>query len=166
MLRLWSFADARRSCQGATRWGLPAEFCARSQQGAPCRIASSCECREHLLMNVSRDEQRVLHVLAQGGHIAHYREDNRIIAVDCFNRDGHRLADCRLDVFGKLKRKRLIASKGGGSIASRPRGLGRARAARQPPACGPLAMGWQERRAALAASLVLSFVGAIAGEPA
>ncbi|MBI2254568.1 MAG: YjhX family toxin [Proteobacteria bacterium] len=65
-------------------------------------------------MNVSRDEQRVLHVLAQGGHIAHHREDNRIIAVDCFNRDGHRLVNCRLDLFAKLKRKGLIASKGGG----------------------------------------------------
>lgn len=66
-------------------------------------------------MNVSRMEQRVLHVLAQGGHIRHHRaEDGRVVAVDCFNREGHRLADCTLDTFHRLRRRRLISSSGGG----------------------------------------------------
>lgn len=66
-------------------------------------------------MNVSRMEQRVLHVLAQGGHIRHHRDDSgAVAAIDCFNRDGHRLADCTLDIFHKLRRRRLIESRGGG----------------------------------------------------
>ncbi|HWK68148.1 MAG TPA: YjhX family toxin [Rhizobiaceae bacterium] len=63
-------------------------------------------------MNISRGEQRVLHVLAQGGYIRHHRGDNgRIHHVDCFTRDGYRLADCTLEVFAKLRRKRLIESR-------------------------------------------------------
>ncbi len=63
-------------------------------------------------MNISRDEQRVLHALAQGGCIRHHRGNTgRILTVDCFTRDGYRLADCTLDVFAKLRRKRLIESR-------------------------------------------------------
>ena len=63
-------------------------------------------------MNISRNEQRVLHVLAQGGFIRHHRAENgRIIDVLCFTRDGHILTDCTPDVFAKLRRKRLIESK-------------------------------------------------------
>lgn len=63
-------------------------------------------------MNISRDEQRVLHALAQGGFIRHERGDNgRILQARCFTRDGHVLANCTLDVFAKLRRKRLIESR-------------------------------------------------------
>ncbi|MDP2697474.1 YjhX family toxin [Thalassospira sp.] len=63
-------------------------------------------------MNISRSEQRVLHVLAQGGHIRHKRADNgRITDILCFTRDGYVLADCTLEVFAKLRRKRLIESR-------------------------------------------------------
>jgi uncharacterized protein YjhX (UPF0386 family) len=65
-------------------------------------------------LNISRLEQRVLHVLAQGGQIKHIREDGRIVEVDCFNRDGHRLTDCTLDLFKKLKKRGLIASQNSG----------------------------------------------------
>jgi uncharacterized protein YjhX (UPF0386 family) len=65
-------------------------------------------------LNISKLEQRVLHVLAQGGLIRHTREDGRIVEVDCFNRDGHRLADLTLDLFRKLKRRGLIGSVNGG----------------------------------------------------
>jgi uncharacterized protein YjhX (UPF0386 family) len=65
-------------------------------------------------LNISRLEQRVLHVLAQGGSIKHTREDGRIVEVDCFNRDGHRLTDCTLDLFKKLKKRGLIASQNSG----------------------------------------------------
>lgn len=65
-------------------------------------------------MNISKYEQRVLHALAQGGRIVHRRDSGgRIIEVDCFNRDGFRLADCTLPLFHKLRKKRLIASHQG-----------------------------------------------------
>lgn len=65
-------------------------------------------------MNVSKHEQRVLHALAQGGVIRHLRDDaGRVVAADCFTRDGFRLADCTLAVFRRLKRRGLIASQGG-----------------------------------------------------
>lgn len=65
-------------------------------------------------MNISRHEQRVLHALAQGGRIEHRRDDRgRIVAVDCFNRDGWRLDDCSLGVFAKLRKRGLIASRNG-----------------------------------------------------
>lgn len=65
-------------------------------------------------MNISKYEQRVLHALAQGGCIKHRRDGSgRVFDVDCFNREGFRLADCSLDVFRKLRRRRLIASSGG-----------------------------------------------------
>lgn len=66
-------------------------------------------------MNISRAEQRVLHVLAQGGLIRHERGQGRkITRVVCVNRDGHILSDCTIEVFFRLRRRRLIASRDGG----------------------------------------------------
>jgi uncharacterized protein len=66
-------------------------------------------------VNISKYEQRVLHALAQGGAIHHIRDqaNGRIIEVDCVTRDGYRLVDCTLSVFARLKRRRLIESRGG-----------------------------------------------------
>ena len=83
---------------------------------------------ESLTVNISKLEQRVLHVLAQGGFIRHTWADNRIIAVDCFSRDGYRLADCTLDLFRRLKRRGLIESRGGGSYRISRLGLSCVRA--------------------------------------
>jgi uncharacterized protein YjhX (UPF0386 family) len=62
-------------------------------------------------MNISRAEQRVLHELAKGGFIRHYRDERgRIHLVECVTRDGFILSDCDLATFGRLRRKRLIES--------------------------------------------------------
>jgi uncharacterized protein YjhX (UPF0386 family) len=80
-------------------------------------------------VNVSKYEQRVLHALAQGGAIRHSRdEDGRIVAADCFSRDGLRLADCTLAVFRRLKRRGLIASRDGRPYAITRLGLAAVRA--------------------------------------
>ena len=65
-------------------------------------------------MNISRTEQRVLHVLALGGRIEHSRNGAKIDEILCISRDALILSDCTLQVFQSLRRKRLIASEGGG----------------------------------------------------
>lgn len=81
-------------------------------------------------VNRSKYEQCVLHALAQGGMIVHRRdpETGKITQVDCFNRDGWRLDDCRLGVFRKLKRRRLIASADGAPYRITRDGLAAVRA--------------------------------------
>lgn len=65
-------------------------------------------------MNISRFEQRVLHVLAQGGEIHFERAPNgKVQEVTCYNRDGFVLEDCTMAVFGRLKRRRFIKSVSG-----------------------------------------------------
>ncbi|MEL6586979.1 MAG: YjhX family toxin [Pseudomonadota bacterium] len=62
-------------------------------------------------MNISKHEQRVLHVLAQGGAIHFDRLPNgKIHDIRCVTRDGHILADCTLRVFDRLRKRRLIKS--------------------------------------------------------
>lgn len=64
-------------------------------------------------MNLSKHEQRVLHALAQGGHITYRKDDKgKISEVLCVNREGWVLSDCTLALFQKLRRRRLIASHG------------------------------------------------------
>ncbi|MEO1311516.1 MAG: YjhX family toxin, partial [Pseudomonadota bacterium] len=66
-------------------------------------------------MNISKAEQRVLHVLARGGVVAVEKDDRgKIIAVNCITREGWTLADCTLAVFQRMKQRGLIASAGGG----------------------------------------------------
>lgn len=75
-------------------------------------------------MDISREEQRVLHALAQGGAIHVVKAGNgRITDVECLNRDGWLLSQCNLTLFKKLKRKKAIASADGRPYRITRRGL-------------------------------------------
>ncbi len=75
-------------------------------------------------MDISRAEQRILHLLAQGGRIEIVRGDNRKVErVTCINRDGWRAAGFDVFLFRKLKRRRAIASKQGQPYRITRRGL-------------------------------------------
>ncbi|MCX8280323.1 hypothetical protein OSJ77_08970 [Phyllobacterium sp. 0TCS1.6C] len=75
-------------------------------------------------MDISRDEQRILHLLAQGGKILLDKDDRKTIReVICLTRDGSRYMACDIGLFRKLKQKRAIASSGGGPYHVTRRGL-------------------------------------------
>ncbi len=66
-------------------------------------------------MNISKAEQRTLHVLARGGAILFEKDGKgKIVEINCASPEGWTLADCTLDIFAKLRRRRLIASSNGG----------------------------------------------------
>ncbi|MGO8477505.1 YjhX family toxin, partial [Rhizobium ruizarguesonis] len=55
-------------------------------------------------MDISRTEQRILHLMAQCGRIEITRDDDRKIeAVSCFTRDGWLYPGVDLDLFRRLK---------------------------------------------------------------
>ena len=75
-------------------------------------------------MDISRAEQRILHLLAQGGRIDLVRnEAGKPEEVYCFSRDGWRYTGLDMDLFCKLKRRKTIASKGGQPYRITRRGL-------------------------------------------
>ncbi|WP_028032931.1 YjhX family toxin [Chelativorans sp. J32] len=75
-------------------------------------------------MDISRAEQRILHILAQGGRIQIEKDENgRIIELSCFTRDGWHFPGLDLALFRKVKRKRAIASVNGGPYRITRRGL-------------------------------------------
>lgn len=74
-------------------------------------------------MNISREEQRALHVLALGGCILHERGDGpKITSATCITREGMVLADFDMTVFKRLRRKRLIESRSGSPYRISKRG--------------------------------------------
>jgi uncharacterized protein len=75
-------------------------------------------------LNISKPQQRTLHALAQGGVIVLERDERgHIISAECLTRDSWQLADCDLAVFKSLKKKGLIASRGGGPYRITREGL-------------------------------------------
>ncbi|MBN9346321.1 MAG: hypothetical protein J0I48_08980 [Devosia sp.] len=75
-------------------------------------------------MDISRQEQRVLHMLAQGGVIVPLKDSKgRIEALELYNRDGWRIPMVEMLLFKKLKRKKAIASQGGAPYRITRRGL-------------------------------------------
>ena len=75
-------------------------------------------------MDISREEQRVLHALAQGGSITALKAQNgKVVGVECFNRDGWRMDRCTLGIFRKLRSKGAIASSDGRPYRITRRGL-------------------------------------------
>jgi len=75
-------------------------------------------------LNISKPQQRTLHALAQGGAILIERDERgALVDAQCLTHEGWRLAGCDLDVFRSLKKKRLIASRGGGPYRITREGL-------------------------------------------
>lgn len=75
-------------------------------------------------MDISRAEQRILHLLAQGGRIDLIRDANdKPQQAQCFSRDGWRYDGFDLALFRKLKRRGAIASQTGGPYRITKRGL-------------------------------------------
>ena len=65
-------------------------------------------------MDISRAEQRILHLLAQGGRIEITRNDNRKIEkLQLFTREGWVFSGLDLVTCRKLKHKKAIRSQGG-----------------------------------------------------
>ncbi|WP_269583012.1 YjhX family toxin [Roseibium sp. Sym1] len=79
-------------------------------------------------MDISKAEQRVLHLLAQGGHILVEKdEDGRIVTYDTVTREGWFWGGCTQRLFRKLKYMRYISSKNGGPYRITQLGLRRVR---------------------------------------
>ncbi len=75
-------------------------------------------------MDISRAEQRILHLLAQGGRIDIIRgENSKPSELYCYNREGWIYPGLDVDLFRKLKRRGTIASTGGGPYRITRRGL-------------------------------------------
>ncbi|MGH6763227.1 MAG: YjhX family toxin [Phyllobacterium sp.] len=75
-------------------------------------------------MDISRDEQRILHLLAQGGKIVVQKDQQgRISEIECLTREGWIYPSLDLRLFRKLKRKRTVASSNGGPYRITRRGL-------------------------------------------
>ncbi|ODT80287.1 MAG: hypothetical protein ABS76_16455 [Pelagibacterium sp. SCN 64-44] len=75
-------------------------------------------------MDISRNEQRVLHALAQGGRIAVLKDERgKIAGFEFFNRDGWLISGLTPLIFNKLKTRKAIRSQGGQPYRITRRGL-------------------------------------------
>ncbi|SOE17277.1 hypothetical protein SAMN05877838_2175 [Hoeflea halophila] len=75
-------------------------------------------------MDISRAEQRILHLLAQGGRIEPVRDERKkITELKLFTREGWLFTGLDLATFRKLKRRRAISSRRGQPYGVTRRGL-------------------------------------------
>lgn len=75
-------------------------------------------------MDISRYEQRVLHALAQGGHIVPLKNSRgRIERLELYTRDGWVMPAPPMGLFKKLRRRSAIASHDGGPYRITQHGL-------------------------------------------
>jgi uncharacterized protein len=74
-------------------------------------------------MDISRAEQRILHLMAQGGRIEITRDNRKVEMVSCFTRDGWVYPGFGLELFRKLKRLKAIKSSAGQPYRITERGL-------------------------------------------
>lgn len=74
-------------------------------------------------MDISRDEQRILHLLAQGGRIEVTKQNRKIATAVCFTREGWRYDGLDIELFRRLKRRRAIVSRQGRPYQITRRGL-------------------------------------------
>jgi uncharacterized protein YjhX (UPF0386 family) len=76
------------------------------------------------IMDISRAEQRILHMLAQGGSIELVRNSGRKIEkILLYTREGWVFTGLDPETFRKLKRKRAISSSAGQPYRVTERGL-------------------------------------------
>ncbi|WP_295806639.1 YjhX family toxin [uncultured Nitratireductor sp.] len=75
-------------------------------------------------MDISRAEQRILHIMAQGGRIDIEKDERgQILELNCVTRDGWCFPGLDMPLFRKIKRKRAIQSRNGGPYRITRRGL-------------------------------------------
>ena len=75
-------------------------------------------------MDISRAEQRILHLMAQGGRIEIERDDRKKVeTISCFTRDGWLYPGFDMALFRKLKRLKAIRSSGGQPYRITDKGL-------------------------------------------
>ena len=68
-------------------------------------------------MDISKDEQRVLHALAKGGRLQAVKTSSgRILDVELITREGWAMPGVTARLFRKLKSKRAIASRQGPAL--------------------------------------------------
>jgi uncharacterized protein len=92
---------------GTLTASIAGDVCRSRGMGVPIVLLQA------LSMNISREEQRVLHVLAQGGAFVRHKhgENGRILQFDCLRGTAMSSLIVRLKFFSKLRRKRLIESR-------------------------------------------------------